>query len=85
MSVYDRAALARDLGHLFRLPLGDKLSLTHWYTEAQGVARRARDAGLVLPPEVTAWLASADRRAKDPVLGAAQSADVARFIAQLQA
>lgn len=77
---YDLAALKRDVTNLFRLPTGDRLSLNQFYVEAQTVMRRAKDAGLVVPPVVTRWIADADQRTKDPVLASTQNAEVARWL-----
>lgn len=77
---YDQAALKRDLTNLFRLPTGDRLSLNQFFEEAQLVMKRARAAGLALPPVVTRWLAEADMRAKDPLLAATQNAELVAWL-----
>ncbi len=79
---YDLAALKRDLTNLFRLPTGDRLALNQFFEEAQLVMKRARAAGIELPPLVTTWLAQADARAKDPVLASTQNADLAAWLKQ---
>lgn len=77
---YDLAAFKRDLTNLFRLPTGDRLSLNQFYVEAQTVMRRAKDAGLTVPPVVTEWLAGADQRAKAPLLSATQNAELVKWL-----
>lgn len=77
---YDLAALKRELTNLFRLPTGDRLALNQFYEEAQVVMKRARAAGLELPPIVATWLAQADLRAKDPLLASAQNAEMVKWL-----
>jgi hypothetical protein len=77
---YDLAALKRDVTNLFRLPTGDRLALNQFYDEAQLIMRRAKTAGLDVPPLVTRWIADADQRTKDPVLAATQNAELARWL-----
>lgn len=80
---YDTAALKRDLTNLFRLPIGDRLSLNQFFDEAQLVMRRVREGGLEVPPIVTKWLAEADLRAKDPLLSATQNAELVKWLQSL--
>lgn len=77
---YDLAALKRDLTNLFRLPTGDRLALNQFFDEAQLVMKRARAAGLALPPVVTKWLAEADVRAKDPLVATTQNAELVKWL-----
>lgn len=77
---YDLGALKRDVTNLFRLPTGDRLALNQFFDEAQLIMRRAKAAGLDVPPIVTRWLADADQRAKDPVLATSQNAELARWL-----
>ncbi|MCA3015323.1 MAG: hypothetical protein INH41_23290 [Myxococcaceae bacterium] len=82
--VYDALALKRDLSNLFRLPIGDRLALNQFYLEAQALVRRAREAGLALPPVVTDWLAQADARSRDPLLSATQNAALVAWLDALE-
>lgn len=77
---YDLAAFKKELTNLFRLPTGDRLSLNQFYEEAQGLMRRARAAGLEVPPVVSKWLADADARSKDPLLAATQTAELVAWL-----
>lgn len=76
--------IANELVELLRLPTGDRLSLRAWYEAAQRVVKHARDAGVDFPPEIHAWLAGAEARAKDPAKAALENAVLAQFLGQLR-
>jgi hypothetical protein len=85
MAPYTRATLVKDLTHLMRLPTGDKLSLRAFFDEAQGVLRRAREAGVEVPPAAVQWITSAEQRAANPVASAAATAALIEALHRLEA
>lgn len=75
--------LRNQLTELMRMGTGDALSLRAWHEEAQRVMRFVRDHHLDVPPLVHQWLSRAEARAKDPLLAATDTGDLARYLGTL--
>lgn len=85
MNADSRRRLVTDLTHLMRLPTGDPLSLRAFFDEAQVVVRRARTAGVDVPPAVLEWIASAELRSKDAGRSAQSTAALVEAMKSLEA
>jgi hypothetical protein len=75
--------LRNQLTELLRMSTGDALSLRAWHDEAQRVMRFVRDEKLEVPAFLHGWLARAEERAKDPLLAATDTAELAKYLGTL--